>query len=1798
MVVLRNKALVPLLQKPAMTLRLLSCLSIVTLALPAFAETYFGRSINPSSRVTLTGFTNGTTFEVRRLPGNQLVQQGTLSRLGRVQVPLNLSTDFKVVSSRPLFGALEADCCNRSGSFFFPTEDGRKYYGKKFVLTVFANGAHQLYVFTRDASVVSVKDQFGNTVATSPALAANQRWLIPNLVPAQTYELVSSGVVAVQAVAGDGNTQVPPVPTAADPLIDCNNDVGRVFNFATYQSRSGSIAVFNAASTAVTFSLTNLSTGNPQSGFQNISVAPGSVYFGTGLGTQQYQLNATGEVSMWAGDQQPPTTGDPLEIQWMGDDYTSNLGRRGAQFVIQSQSLGGVVFALESNTQVTVTPQFGAPVVTTLGAEGFLALPQTDTVYTVTASKPISIQTAGGNALDDYVLQLRPAVSFDTDGNTLSDWDEGGACESVAPDTDGDGVYDYADTDDDNDCLPDLNELSTRLDPNLPAQNNCSGATPVCDRSVGVCRGCLTTADCASGLVCNPQTFVCQNPPSTVITAGPAAVTNALTATFQFNSPGNVTATFECNVDGSPFASCTSPYTTAALSTGVHIFRVRAMVGALVDPVGASVTWTIDTLAPNAPVVSTPANGSRSNNPLPVVTGTAEANSTVTVLIDGVAVGSVAASAAGAFSFPLTASLTDGVHVATATARDAAQNVSPSSNPNLFTVDTTAPVAPIVLVPANGATVGSPNPTISGTAEAGSTVTIRVDGIVAGTSVADSAGNWSLSATLNLTAGAHTASAQATDAVGNTGPVSVLVSFTVDLAVLDTGFASTPPALSNSSSATFVFTSNKTGVTYECALDAMAFSACSNPTLLTALTDGPHTLRVRAVRGLDVDTTPASYTWTVDTTAPAAPVVIQPGNGTTTANASPTVLGNALPQTNVTVFIDGTNVGTVPTNTMGSFTLSLSNTLSDGSHTVRAVATDAAGNVSASSMVNTFVVDTLAPLPPVITAPTAGSTVAARTPVITGNAEANSTVQVEIDGQPVGTASTNAAGQWTLSTVSPLADGPHTVRARASDSVGNISALSVAVTFTVDATAPATPVVSRPANGSFTNDNTPLYTGTADPGALVMILVDNVSIATVTAASNGSFSFDSVVALPDSSHSVSAKASDSTGNTSSTSSPNVFTVDTVAPPTPAIVDPTANQIVGLTSPTIRGTAEAGSVVTIIIDSVVAGTVTADSAGNFSFTTAPLAQGAHSVSASARDAAGNVSPASAPVTFTVDTDVLDTSILTGPRSPSNSSSATFSFGSNKSPVTFECSLDNASFQLCLNPATFSALMDGPHQLQVRAVFAAAFDATPAIANWTIDTVAPIAPAIVNPANGSSISTNTVTVTGSAEPGATVTIILDSGIAGTTTANAAGNFSLPLATTLSQGLHTVSATATDAAGNQGPSSLVNTFRVDTQLPQAPVISVPITNTVFNINRPTISGTAESGTTVTVSADGQPIASVNVNALGQWSVLPVAALADGVRVLVATSSDSAGNTSAASNAVTIVIDTTAPNAPVIVMPVNGAFINTALPVIRGTAEALTTVEVSVDAQPVGTTSADAAGQLSLPLTTALLDGVHSATARATDAAGNISVVSNAVQFTVDTQAPAAPVIIAPANGSTFESGSVALNGTAEALCTVNLQLDGAALAASNADSSGNWAAANVNLATGVHLLEATCVDAAGNRSASTQSTFTILVADGGIDGGPIDEPDAGFDGGTDVDAGADGGLFEPDAGAVDAGLADAGLPVDAGVRIDAGPKPEEPKVDNTGFRFEGGGCGCNGASGGPSFLVLLFAGGWWFRRKSFAR
>jgi hypothetical protein len=321
--------------------------------------------------------------------------------------------------------------------------------------------------------------------------------------------------------------------------------------------------------------------------------------------------------------------------------------------------------------------------------------------------------------------------------------------------------------------------------------------------------------------------------------------------------------------------------------------------------------------------------------------------------------------------------------------------------------------------------------------------------------------------------------------------------------------------------------------------------------------------------------------------------------------------------------------------------------------------------------------------------------------------------------------------------------------------------------------------------------------------------------------------------------------------------------------------------------------------------------------------------------------------------------------------------------------------------------------------------------PELVQFLLDTVAPVAPSITGVisgagpiANGQSTNDSSPLVYGTAEPGSMVTVLLNgSPLPSMVPVDSFGNWSLT-AGPLTDGTYQITTRATDAAGNTGVASIPYSIVVDTLAPAAPVITtvaddvagltgvVPDGGTT-NDRRPTISGTAASGSTVTVLLNGiAQLTPIVVGGNGAWSFTPVA-LADGTYAISARATDVAGNTSVASTSYTITIDASAPSSPAITAVTddreaitgnvaNGGRTNDTTPTVSGTAEPGSSVVVRLNGTAASTaTVATSEGTWSLPLGP-LSDNLFVITAVATDNAGNTSGPSVAYSITIDTVAP----------------------------------------------------------------------------------------------------------------------------------------------------------------------------------------------------
>ncbi|MDY1085573.1 Ig-like domain-containing protein, partial [Pseudomonas aeruginosa] len=1072
---------------------------------------------------------------------------------------------------------------------------------------------------------------------------------------------------------------------------------------------------------------------------------------------------------------------------------------------------------------------------------------------------------------------------------------------------------------------------------------------------------------------------------------------------------------------------------------------------------------TVDGVAPNAPVVE-PSNGSE-------LSGTAEPGSSVTLTDgNGNPIGQTTADANGNWSFTPSTPLPDGT-VVNVVARDAAGNSSP---PASVTVDAVAPATPTV-DPSNGTT-------LSGTAEPGATVTLTDgNGNPIGQVTADGSGNWTFTPSTPLPNGT-VVNATATDPSGNaSSPASVTVDAVAPATPVVNPSNGTTLSGTAEPGATVTLTDGNGNPIGQVTADG---SGNWSFTPGTPLANGTV---VNATASDPTGNTSAPASTTVDSVAPAAPVV-NPSNGAE-------ISGTAEPGATVTL-TDGSGnpIGQVTADGSGNWSFTPSTPLADGT-VVNATATDPAGNTGGQGSTT---VDAIAPATPTVnlsngsslsgtaepgstviltdgngnpiaevtadgsgnwtytpstpiangtvvnvvaedaagnSSPPATVTVDSSAPpapvinpsngvVISGTAEAGATVTLtDAGGNPIGQVTADGSGNWSFTPGTPLANGTVIV-ATATDPTGNTGPQAAT---TVDAVAPPAPVID-PSNGT-------TISGTAEAGAKVILTDGNGNpIGETTADGSGNWSFTPGTPLANGTV-VNAVAQDPAGNTGPQGS---TTVDAVAPNTP-VVNPSNGNL-------LNGTAEPGSTVTLTDgNGNPIGQTTADGSGNWSFTPGSQLPNGTVVNVTASDAAGNTS---LPATTTVDSslpsipqvDPSNGSVISGTADAGNTIIITDGNGNPIGQVTADGS-GNWSF----TPGI--PLPDGT-VVNVVARSPSNVDSAPAVI--TVDGVAPAAP-VIDPSNGTEIS-------GTAEAGATV-ILTDGGgnPIGQATADGSGNWTFTPSTPLANGT-VINAVAQDPAGNtSGPASVT----VDAIAPPAPVINPS--------NGVVISGTAEAGATVILTdGNGNPIGQVTADGSGNWSFTPGTPLANG-SVINALAQDAAGNTSGPASTT---VDSVAPATPVL-DPSNGT-------VISGTAEAGATVILTDGGgNPIGQATADGSGNWSFTPGTPLTNGTV-INAVAQDAAGN---TSGPVSTTVDAVAPATPVID-PSNG-------VELSGTAEPGVRVILtDGNGNPIGQTLADGSGNWTfTPGTPLANGT-VVNAVAQDPAGNTSGPASTTVDTVA------------------------------------------------------------------------------------------------------------
>ena len=967
----------------------------------------------------------------------------------------------------------------------------------------------------------------------------------------------------------------------------------------------------------------------------------------------------------------------------------------------------------------------------------------------------------------------------------------------------------------------------------------------------------------------------------------------------------------------------------------------------------ASVTVTISHAQDNVERGTTDVttNGT-TNDPTPVLEGTAKANALVSVSQNGVIIGSVTADVNGKWmlavanpAHPTTPTkLGDGTYTFVALAKDSAGSQA-SSGKFILTIDqeNLSDIGPLIVSDdvgtvqgkvAHGETTDDETPTISGSgATPGDTIEILDAAKVIGTATVDVFGNWTFTPSKQLAKGSHSFSARPIDPSGNVGTETAVVTIVIDIE------APVAP-------------------------------------LLTAIND-------------DVGVAPDIG----DITA-----------GATTDDARPTIVGTAEANSLVIVMDNGVAIGSVQVNAEGDWRLEPEQPLLQGKHLITATATDAAGNTSTTTTGRTFTVDLAGASAPSIenviddVDPIKGN-VAKGTgitndpqPVVSGSATAGSKVTLydTVNGEvtKLATVDTDDDGNWSYKT--KLVDGEHNLTA---ESVLNdiTSARTGVYNFVVDTAGPTAPTLigtddqgpemGAIINGTTIDDALPTFSGQGEVGATIQVMDGPDLLGTTQVDKQGNWSLTPTDPLREGAHNVTAQQTDAAGNPGTASIALAFTVNTstVEVSISHAIDSKAgvmgelgdNSLSNDTQPELVGTSTKGALVTVQLDGTDIGSTTADSAGNWRFDVPlvnELNDGSHTFIAHVKNAGGRVDSNHftllidgtapdqiAPLVAFDDVGSIQGQIGAAPDNNRTDDTTPTLKGTGVAGDVIEIfdGVDSAGQPISLGSSTVDSsgaweftpstpLTEGAHPFKAQATDAAG-NTGPLSAGLpiVIDLSVPSTVTLTgvtddqgtvkgDVANEAVTDDRNPAFSGTGEVGDVIKVYINGDHIGSTTVTAKGTWSLEVASakSLIDGQYSVRATATNSVGSESAPTNARTFKVDGTAPDQVVsitsISVDsgssakdfITSDNTLIVNGALNGHLQSGELVKVSRDGgvnwETAFTTNITTASSqtatWTLAAGSAQVDGTYVYQAKVVDSAGGTSVIKKQ-NVVIDTMAP-------------------------------------------------------------------------------------------------------------------------------------------------------------------------------------------------------------------------------------------------------------------------------------------------
>ncbi|MEE7578223.1 Ig-like domain-containing protein [Enterobacter hormaechei] len=1061
---------------------------------------------------------------------------------------------------------------------------------------------------------------------------------------------------------------------------------------------------------------------------------------------------------------------------------------------------------------------------------------------------------------------------------------------------------------------------------------------------------------------------------------------------------------------------------------------------------------------------------------------------------------------------------------------------------------------------------------------AGSALTVTVNGkTYAATVLAD--GTWTAAVPAAdvgaLSEGTVTVTVEGQSAVGN--PVSISHDVKVDLATVaisidaiatdDVINAAEKGADLVLSGATTNVEENQTvtitfgGKTYSATVDASGNWTATVPSAdLGSLKDGDASVQV-SVTNVNGNSASAGREYSVDATAPTVSIeIVSDNNIINAAEAQQDLVVNGVSNAEagqtVTVTLNGVDyTTTVQANGSWSVTVPSADigAITDGSYTITAAVADKAGNPALAD--RDVLVDTTVPQLTINTVSdddVINSAEHAQALIVTGSvtgAAAGDVVTVTINNKDY-TATLDASGRWSVGVpaadVSALTAGDHTITAALTDKAGNSNSTTHEVE--VNLTAPVLTIDTVSGDDVInssekTQDLT--ITGTASglaAGAVVTVMLNGKAYS-ATVDTNGQWTTtvpaSEVGQLDEALYTVSASATDSVGNSTSTS--HTVNVESVLPGViinTVAGDDVINAAELATGQTISGTvvnAEAGNTVTVSVGGHnYTATVQSDLTWSVSVPESvltALGNGDLTVTASVTNGVGNSGSGERDITIDanlpglrVDTvagdDVINSIehgqnlIITGSSDGLTAGTAlTVTVNGKTYAATV---LADGTWSAAIPSADVSALAAGTVTVNVEGQSSAGnpvainHDVTVDLANVAISIDAIASDDVINAAErGADLVLSGTTA--NVEENQTVTITFG-GKSYTATVDAEGKWTATVPSAdlagLKDGDASVQVSVTNVNGNSA--SAGREYSVDATAPSVTINTIA-TDDILNASEAqsdlAISGTstAEAGQTVTVSLNGKDY-TTTVSANGSWTLnVPAADLAgltDGSVTVTASVSDKAGNPASADHNLTV--DVTVPAVTIHTVAgddvINVAEHNQAQ-IISGSATGAAAgdkVTVTIGGQTY-TTVLDAAGNWSVGVPANVISGLSDGTATVsvsvTDAAGNTG--SGTHNVTVDTGLPSVSFnAISDDNVlNAVEKGQdLSVSGTSANLAegtVVTVTLNGKNYTATTA-ADGTWsltvpAADLTGLGQASYTLNATATNGVGN---SVSNSANLLV------------------------------------------------------------------------------------------------------------